>query len=224
MKRLIIILLSTALITVLPVEVFSQTDPNTQEFGIAAGGFSNFPANQHYLTDYVSMFYAAPYIRTGQHEFFAGVLYPLATKGIYFSSDNISPRPGFIAGYKFYVFNIYGRENMFIHYSFEYIRFKGTYDKNFYGNNQTYPSTETDMYINNVIGLGYNLFFDMDRRFGLYYTLDYLVSQTGCSLVTQGFNTKIWFTRYVWNNLSNNFGLFFKLTPLKKKTNKTAGQ
>jgi hypothetical protein len=224
MKRLIIILLSTALITVLPIEGFSQTDPNTQEFGIAAGGFSNFPANQHYLTDYVSMFYAAPYIRTGQHEFFAGVLYPLATKGIYFSSDNISPRPGFIAGYKFYVFNIYGRENMFIHYSFEYIRFKGDYDINFSGNNQTYHWTETDMYINNVIGLGYNLFFDMDRRFGLYYTLDYLVSQTGYRLVSQGYNNKSWFTQYVWNNLSNNFGVFFKLTPLKKKTKKPVGQ
>ena len=224
MKNFITILLTSVLITVFQTEVFSQTEPIPQEFGIAAGGLTNFPANKNYLTDYIGMFYAAPYIRTGQHEFFAGLLYPLTTKGLYFSSDNISPRPGFIAGYKIFVFNIYGRENMFIHYSFEYIRFKGDYDQTFSINNQTYHWTETDMYINNVIGLGYNLFFDMDRRFGLYYTLDYLVSQTGGRLVTQGYNNKVWFTQYVWNNLSNNFGFFFKLTPLNKKTKKTAWQ
>ena len=224
MKTSGIIIFTALLILASSYELFSQSEPIPREFGISAGGLTNFPANNNYLTDYISMFYAAPYIRTGQHEFFAGVLYPLTTKGLYFSSDNISPRPGFIAGYKYYVFNIYGRENMFIHYSFEYIRFKGDYDINFSGNNQTYHWTETDMYINNVIGLGYNLFFDMDRRFGLYYTLDYLVSQTGYRLVSQGYNNKSWFTQYVWNNLSNNFGVFFKLTPLKKKTKKPAGQ
>jgi len=222
MKRSGIILLIAGLLLAISHQLFSQAEPVPQEFGISAGGFANFPANKNYLTDYIGVFYAAPYIRIGKHEFFAGVLYPLTTKGLYFSSDNISPRPGVIAGYKFYFFNIYGRENMFIHYSFEYLRFKEDYDKNFSGNNQTYQWAETDTYINNVIGLGYNVFFDMDRRFGFYYTLDYVISQTGYWLVTPGYNNKSWITQYVWNNLSNNFGFLFKLTPLKKKAKKPA--
>ena len=76
------------------------------------------------------------------------------------------------------------------------------------------------MYINNVIGLGYNLYFDTEGRFGLYYTLDYLISQTGYKLAGPGSNTNSWTTQYVWNNLSTHIGLIFKLTSLKKKEEK----
>gem|GEM_PF-2491529 len=35
----------------------------------------------------------------------------------------IRTRLGAIAGYKFYIFNVYGRENLFVHYSFQYLIF-----------------------------------------------------------------------------------------------------
>jgi hypothetical protein len=44
-----------------------------QEFGITAGGFTNFPANKNYLKENISVFYIAPYLRIGRHEFTAGL-------------------------------------------------------------------------------------------------------------------------------------------------------
>jgi len=85
---------------------------------------------------------------------------------------------------------------------------------------QPYNWNEKDMYINNVIGLGYNLYFDTEGRFGLYYTLDYVISQTGYKLSSAGYNNNSWSTNYIWNNLSTHIGLVFKLTSLKKKEKK----
>jgi hypothetical protein len=71
-----------------------------------------------------------------------------------------------------------------------------------------------------VIGLGYNLFFDTGGRFGLYYTLDYVISQTGYKLGTPGIKNTSWNVQYLWDHLSTNFGFIFKLTSLKKKDKK----
>jgi hypothetical protein len=220
MKKFPAILLTVQFVLMISHELYSQSDPGLHEFGITPGGFTNFPANQDYLKEDISVFYIAPYIRTGQHEFSAGIVYPLSTHALYFNDGNISPRLGAMAGYKFYIFNVYGRENLFVHYTLQYLRFKGDFDMTYMQRNQSYGWTETDMYINNVIGLGYNLFFDINRRFGLYYTLDYVISQAGYKLGSQGFNGNSWHTQYIWNNLSTNFGLIFKITSLKKNDKK----
>jgi hypothetical protein len=203
-------------------ELFSQPNLNMQEFGISTGEFTNFPCNQNYLKQDITVFYAAPYVRVGKHEFSAGLDYPMTTHNLFYSDYNIFPRPGFIAGYKFYIFNVYGLENLFVHYSFQYLRFKGKYTIYPSGDNQPYQSDETDTYINNVIGLGYNVFLDAHGRFGFYYTLDYMISQTSYKLFTPGFNSDPypWATKYVWNHLSTNIGFIFKLTSLKKKSEK----
>ena len=216
MQKLITILLTAQFMLITSHKLYSQSNSDMQEFGITAGAFSNFPANQNYLKEYMNVLYIVPYVRTGKHEFSAGIVYPLKTHNLFFNDYTINPRPGATAGYKFYIFNVYGRENLFVHYSFQYLRFTGNYDIT--SNNQAYHWSETDNYINNVIGLGYNLFFDADGRFGFYYTLDYVISQTGYKLGTSGTNDKTWTTKYIWNNLSTNFGFIFKLTSLKKKT------
>jgi hypothetical protein len=200
--------------------LFSQSYEISKEFGITTGGFSNFPANEHYLTDYTSMVYVAPYIRAGKHEFSAGLLLPLAADGLYFTDKKLSPRLGAIAGYKYYVFNEYGRENMFIHYSFEYLRYSGTSDYQYIWAFDPVKITEKDMFINNVIGVGYNVFFDMNARFGLYYILDYVISQGGYKISGEGTKMSSWATTYIWNNLSNQVGLIFKITSLNKKEKK----
>lgn len=217
MKKFIAILLTVQFMLISSHKLFSQSDAIMQELGINAGEFTNFPANQNYLKEDKSVFYLAPYLRTGQHEFFAGFVYPLNIPGIFFNDNNLNPRLGATAGYKFYVFNVFGRENLFIHYSFQYLRFKGTIDKYYSPANQSYQWTETDTYINNVIGIGYNIFFDTDERFGFYYTLDYVITQAGYKTNTAGFNDNSWVTRYIWNNLSTNLGVSFKLTPINKK-------
>jgi hypothetical protein len=204
-----LLIMGTALMVVTE-NVFSQSETPYKEFGIDAGGFTNFPANQNYMTDGMGILYVAPYVRAGRHEFSAGFLYPVKHKGLYFSSDDLDPRLGAIAGYKFYVFDPQGRENLFVHYSFEYVRFQG----------MPTDVTETDMYINNAIGLGYNVFFDTKARFGLYYLLDYVITQTGYQLDGPGAEGGSWTTRHVWNNLSTHFGLSFKLTEIKKKSPK----
>ncbi len=220
MKRFIAILLTAQFMFIISHKLFSQSNTIMQEFGITTGAFTNFPANQNYLKENISVFYIAPYLRTGKHEFSAGIVYPLKTHGLYFNDNNINPRLGAMAGYKFYIFNVYGRENLFVHYSFQYLRFIGGSDVYYIWNNQSYHWTETDTYINNVIGLGYNLFFDINERFGFYYTLDYVISQAGYKLGTPGFNDNFWATQYIWNNLSTNFGFSFKLNSLKKKDKK----
>jgi hypothetical protein len=220
MRRFIAILFAIQFMFAISFKLHSQSGSDLQEFGITTGGFTNFPANQNYMKDYMNAIYLSPYVRTGQHEFSAGILFPLKTHALNFQDNNIDPRLGFIAGYKFYVFNIYGRENMFIHYAFEYLRFEGDYVNEVSQSIQTVQWTEKDMYINNVIGLGYNLFFDYNRRFGLYYTLDYLISQASYKLSDQNSNPDSWTTKFVWNNLSTHFGLIFKLTSLKKKEKK----
>ncbi len=197
--------------------LWSQSSDVNNEFGITAGAFNNFPANQNYLKENISVFYLAPYVRTGHHEFSAGIVYPLQTHALYYSDSKIDSRLGAIAGYKFYIFNIYGAENLFIHYSLQYLRFSGSFDRQNELNNQTYTGTETDMYINNVIGLGYNLFFDSNERFGFYYTLDYIISQRGYNLGAPGFTSNVWASQFVWNNLSTQVGFIFKFISLNKK-------
>lgn len=201
------------------LRLFSQSDCEIQEFGIITGALTNFPANQNYLKENITVFYLTPYVRTGKHEFSAGIVYPLSTQGLYFNDNNINPRLGAMAGYKFYIFNVLGRENLFVHYSFQYLRFGGNFDTHIL-NNQPYHWTETDMCINNVIGLGYNLFFDYNERFGFYYTLDYVISQTGYKLSSSDVNNNSWATQYFWNHLSTNFGFIFKLGSLTKKNKK----
>lgn len=194
-------------------ELYAQQDTFIPEMGITTGAFTNFPANENYLKENISVFYVAPYVRAGRHEFSAGLAFPLQTDALYFSDHKINPRPGAVAGYKFYVFNIYGRENMFVHYTFQYLRFEGSYELDYGSSHQLTPVTETDMYVNNVIGLGYNLFFDTNERFSFFYILDYAISQSGYH---NDYNYSEWTTHYFWNRISTGFGLSFKLTALKK--------
>jgi hypothetical protein len=196
MKRVIVLLLTGQFMVILSHKLYSQSNSDMQELGITTGGFTNFPANQDYLTKSMSAFYIAPYVRIGQHEFSAGFLFPLQTEPLFINEDNIAPRLGAIAGYKFYVFNVYGRENLFIHYSFQYIRFSGSYDS-YSGVSQYDPWTV-----------------------GLNYTLDYVISQAGYKVGSQYYSGNIWNTEYIWNNLSTHVGLIFKLTSLKKKDKK----
>jgi len=217
MKRSIAFLLTAVFMFTVSHKLYSQSDPIKHDFGITAGGLTNFPANKNYLTNYISMFYVAPYFQAGRHEFSAGIVYPLQTNSLYFSDYKTNPRLGAIACYKFYVFNVYGRENLFVHYSFQYLRFKGWYDISPASGIPSNQWTETDTYINNVIGLGYNIYFDTEERFGLYYTLDYMISQTSYMLNSATYSTSYWTTRYIWNNLSTHIGFIFKITPLKKK-------
>ena len=219
-NRFIVIVLTALFMVLTSDNLFSQSAEVNHEFGITAGAFTNFPANKNYLKNNISVFYIAPYIRAGQHEFSVGAVCPLKTHGLYYTEDNINPRLGACAGYKFYIFDIYGRENLFVHYSFQYLRFMGSYVKYYYGHSQPYLWTETDTYINNVIGLGYSLFFDSNERFGFFYTLDYVISQTGYNRAAQSSNQVIWITQFVWNNISTNLGFSFKLTSLKKKDKK----
>jgi len=107
MKKFIAILLTVQFMFTISHKLFSQSNSDMQEFGITAGALTNFPANQNYLKEYINMFYVAPYLRTGKHEFSAGIVYPLKTHGLFFNDDNINPRLGAIAGYKFYIFNVF---------------------------------------------------------------------------------------------------------------------
>ncbi len=216
MKKIIVLFLTVQFMFAISHKLFAQDNANMQEFGITAGAFTNFPANQDYLKKYMNVFYVGPYVRTGKHEFSVGIVYPLTTHGISFSDQKITPCVGATAGYKFYVWNVYSRENLFIHYSLQYLRFKGSYDVKYNNSDQQDRWTEKDMYINNVVGLGYNLFFDMEARFGFYYTLDYVIQQKGYQLRAPGFNDNSWSTSYIWNNISTNFGFLFKLGSLKK--------
>ena len=220
MKKVIALLLSAQFILLVSPELFSQPNPVNREFGITAGAFTNFPANQNYLSDNINVFYLAPYVRTGRHEFCAGIVYPLSANALFEGDHTVNPRPGAMAGYKFYVFDTYGRENLFIHYSFQYLRFRQTYDENYIWSYQQGPWTETNMYINNLIGLGYSLFFDNNERFALYYILDYIISQTGYRLDATGTTNNSWKTSYVWNNLSTQIGFSIKLGSLNKRNKK----
>jgi hypothetical protein len=220
MKKHIAFLLAAVFTFIVSDTLYSQSEDTPKEFGIAAGALANFPANKDYLNNNITVFYATPYVRTGRHEFSAGILYPLAAPSINYPDEFIDPRVGATAGYKFYIFNPQGRENLFVHYMFQYLRFKSDYVKNYGIENQLVNVTETDMYINNVIGLGYNIFFDMNARFGFYYTLDYIISSTGSKLVTSVSNESSWNSQFVWNSLSTNIGFTFKITSLKKNEKK----
>ncbi|MGE5423875.1 MAG: hypothetical protein ACM3N9_00845 [Syntrophothermus sp.] len=189
---------------------FAQCD-TTREFGITLGGFTNFPANKDYLDKYMSGFYVAPFFKTGKHEFSLGADMPLATKAIYFSDEKINPMPGVVAGYKYYFADIYGREQFFIHYMWQYMRYKKDYTITPETAVDDGKRTETDFYINNVIGLGYNLFIDMDNRFGFYYILDYMISQKNFKLNRPENNTDEWISKFSWNNISTQIGFSFRL-------------
>jgi len=214
--RLTIILLTLPFLLIISGKLYSQ-DAVMKEFGISTGAFTNFPADQNYRKVNISVFYTAPYVRVGQHEFSAGIVYPLKTHSLYFNESNINPRLGAVASYKFYVLDILGRENLFIHYSFQYLRFKGTFATDSTPGYPPYNRTETDTYINNTIGVGYNLFFDTNERFSFFYILDYVITQTGYKINIPGSGNNSWTTKYIWNNLSTHVGFSFRLGSLNKK-------
>ena len=216
MKKLIALFL-TAQFIFISIKLFSQSDAITNELGVSVGEFTNFPCNKDYLKKDITVFYVSPYVRTGRHEFSAGIVYELNNDGLFFTNNTLKACPGAIAGYKFYLFNPQGIENLYIHYAFQYLRFRGNVDTYPYDPPVVMHWTEKDTYINNVIGLGYSVYFDTHERFGFFYTLDYVISQTGYNLTSPGNSADFWTTRYLWNNLSTHMGFTFKLTPLNKK-------
>jgi hypothetical protein len=218
MKRLIAIIITVELVLTFSAGIFAQSDAVAPELGIDVGTFTNFPLNQDYLSRNITTFYLAPYVRTGQHEFSAGFVYPTQSYALFGSENKLDPCMGAVASYKYYIFNAAGRENLYVHYGFQYLRLKGSYDTYFTGSTEPVHWDETDMYINNVVGFGYNLFFDTDARFGLFYSLDYVIAQTSYNTGSQNSGSKTWTTQFVWNNMSTNLGLLFKLTSFKKKS------
>jgi hypothetical protein len=209
MKKTLILLL---LVLGIPSVKMAQSQTPDSEFGISTGGLTNFPANKNYMKTDINVLYVTPYVRVGHHEFSAGVLCPLTAHSLYNPDTYIHPRPGAIAQYKFFI-DIDPLENFFIHYAFQYIRFSREFtDQYVY---EFGKATEKDMYINNLIGLGYTLYFDQGHRFGFYYIFDYVISQASYK-VDHSSDSKYWETRFIWNNLSTHVGFSFKITPLKK--------
>ena len=218
MKKSIKVLLLAMLMPFFSNHLFAQDGGLKREFGLSVGGFTNFPVNQNYLKDNIKVVSLAPYVKVGKHEFYAGFLYPIKSPGLY-SGANIHPQLSALAGYKFYLFNIAGRENLYLNYSFQYLRFRGIYETKDPVTNHTIIYNDTPTYINNVISLGYVVYFDRNQRFGFYYTLGYVISQI--SYLPYNWDDlrmdRIGHTEYIWNHLSTNIGLSFKLKSFDKK-------
>jgi len=218
MKKSILLFLTAILIFSVTSNSFSQSEGLTREFGLTAGAFTNFPCNKDYLNNNIKIFHLAPYVRIGRHEFYAGIVYPLNAKGLY-SNENLDSRPGAFGGYKFYVFNPAGRENMYVNYAFQYLRFKGLWDNNPNPDN----IVERNYYINNVFSLGYVVYFDTQQRFGMYYSLGYVISEGGYQTYASTIKTnpqRLWLTKFSWNHINTNVGLSFKLKCFDKKAPK----
>jgi hypothetical protein len=198
---------------------FSQSAGLTREVGLSVGGFTNFPCNQHYLDDNIKVISLAPYVTIGKHEFSVGILYPLPANGL-FSAVKINGWPGATAGYKFYIFNKAGRENMYVNYTFQYLRFSGPFDVYSELGSFPYKFTEKNTYINNVFSLGYVVYFDTHQRFGMYYSLGYVISQGGYQEYLGHTTNFPWTTRFSWNHLNTCLGFSFKLKGFDKKVTK----
>lgn len=213
MKKLILVSLIAVSLLLITTNSFSQSTSLTREFGLTVGGFTNFPANQHFLDDNIKVISLAPYVTVGKHQFYAGILYPLNANGLY-SGAKLNSRPGATAGYTYYIFNKAGRENMYVNYSFQYLRFKGPFVTPF-----DLELNEKNTYINNVFSLGYVVYFDSQQRFGMYYSLGYVISQGGYQeYLTE--NNYHWTTRFAWNHINTNVGFSFKLKQFDKKVPK----
>ncbi len=198
------------LFTFLSNILYAQEGGLKHEFGLTVGGFTNFPVNKNYLKENIKVISIAPYVRLNKHELYVGFLYPLKSPGL-FSGSKITPSLSAIGGYKFYIFNNAGRENLFLNYSFQYLKYLGYYEKKDPITNKPIFLEETPSYINNVIGFGYVVYFDQQHRFGFYYTLGYVISQlTYVSDYWQYNSDKIWQTQYIWNHASTNIGFSFK--------------
>jgi hypothetical protein len=218
MKNKIRFSLLAVILLIISISSFSQSTSLTREFGLTVGGFTNFPTNQHYIDDNIKVLSLAPYITVGKHQFYAGILYPLRANGLY-SDKKIYSRPGATAGYTFYVFNKAGRENMYVNYSFQYFKFTGNFD----AGPSPYTFIEKDIYINNVFSLGYVVYFDTQQRFGMYYSLGYVISQRGYQEHPNTVDLKnpsAWWTEFSWNHFNTNFGFSFKLKQFDKKVPK----
>jgi hypothetical protein len=214
MKKSILLFLTAILIFSVTSNLFSQSSDLHREFGLTTGAFTNFPCNKDYLNDNIKVINLAPYMRLGKHEIYAGAVYALKAKGI-FSASNLNSHSGAFAGYKFYIFNPAGRENMYVNYAFQFLSFKG-FDIPNLPDGRT---IEKNDYINNVFSLGYVVYFDTQQRFGLYYTLGYVISLGRYQNFASAFKNS-WSTEYILNNLSTNVGLSFKLKSFDKKAPK----
>jgi hypothetical protein len=205
-----IFFLTVILIIAFAGQAFPQKD-TTGELGITFGGFTNFPANKDYLNKNHSAFYLAPAYRIGKHEFTLGISIPLNTDALFQTDSTIKSRPGFIAGYRFYFADIYGQEKFFIHYNFQYLRYSRDYEVLVMPKSTEAGWTEKDMYINNIIGLGYYLYLGSKNQCGFYYVLDYVISQRSYHVKGPFLEGHTWISEFVWNNLSTGLGFYIKL-------------
>ena len=215
MKKYITASVLAVSLLLISIGSFSQSIGLNREVGITLGGFTNFPSNQHFLDNNVKVISLAPYVTVGKHQFYAGILYPLNANGLY-SGAKLNSRPGATAGYTYYIFNKAGRENMYVNYSFQYLRFTGT----FVGGPSHYQYFETDYDINNVFSLGYVVYFDTQQRFGMYYSLGYVISQGSYQSTMEAPTHFPWKTQFIWNNINTNLGFSFKLKQFDKKVPK----
>jgi hypothetical protein len=215
MKRSLLLPFFLWVILLNPITIFSQSAGLTREVGLTVGAFTNFPMNQNYLKDNIKGLPSlTPYVRVGRHEFFAGLILPSYTS-IY--DLHLNPCLSATAGYRYYVFNPAGRENLYINYSFQYLWFKKNYDAYAYPSAVPYHVHLTEAYINNILSLGYVVFLDRNQRFGFYYSLGYIISQIGDKSVWEGQSSSVWYTHYIWNRLSTQVGFSFKLKSFDKK-------
>jgi len=215
MKKHVLLFALAAIMLLGSINLYSQTNGLKREVGLVVGGFSNFALNKNYLKDNIKgLPYVAPYVRVGKHEFYGGLLWPFYET---LSDHYLNSRLSAIAGYKYYVFNPSGRENLFVNYSFQYLGFKGGYDNYPPAGIPSIHSTRTQFYINNIFSLGYVLFLDPNNRFGFYYTLGYIIARESNKDESPFLIPSSFSSRYLWNRLSTNIGFSFKLKGFDKK-------
>jgi hypothetical protein len=179
--------------------LFSQSDTVRKQLGINTGIFFNYSFTENIT---IGGAYLDLYKRIGKHEYYGGLIYQSKPKGE-LTEGELKPRFGIIAGYKFYFYKFPHRENIFLHYTFQYLSFIGRYPKYSHGS-YIGDYTQNDDFINNIIGLGFTVFFNKKQRFGFYYSFGYIISKH----IAGGFN---------WSFINSNFGFNFKLTNLKTR-------
>jgi hypothetical protein len=182
--------------------LFSQKDPLRKQFGISVGAF----INPTFDLEKTGGAYVAFYRRIEKHEFSLGLIYPSHTQGR-LSNDDIKPTFGALAAYKCYLLDPVRRENLFVYYSLHVLRYCGSYYY-YTGSGGIHHAGETDTYINNIAGVGFNVFMDKEQRFSFYYSIGYVISYWMTEEDQSGF---------VLNALNSNAGFSFKLAPKGKR-------
>jgi hypothetical protein len=191
--------------------IYAQSD-NRIKFSITTG----FLLNLDYEYDNQYAGYIIPSARIDRHEFYIG---PLVNERQF--NAKFKPSIGGLTGYRFYLEKNEKVLNVFVQYSFQFMRYEYIYNSSYNSNviisfpYQAEQEKWRDNVINNVIGYGLKIYLNKTKTFSFDHTIGYSIILYSDKNKNNHFASN----EFSWSGINLTGGFCYRFHSLKKEIN-----